>query len=343
MEYVNELKINEAVIHILDQGGDDVLYNEFYLNLEDDEVNNFIWKHVTKCLKDENVKYGKFLNKSFVNECCHKFFRCEDDLLGISKILAKTLMDIMKNDKTIPSCDLMVVSIISDLGPLIGIFKMDYIKNYAHKVEVIEDKVGIDIVSQFTGLPSSPQRILKCAFLKPYDENDKVNAYVIDRRIGKKTQSVNEDFFIKDFLNCNLERNQRDNTKDFLKSSEAWIRENYTEDAEKSFDIREGIKDSLENEDNINLDEIAKTVIPDEILRDSFKDHVLSYGIDKEIEVDRDFVSSKFKRRRIRVDNSIDIYIDDVNYNDSDKFEIQRIGDGRINIIIKNIEFFVEK
>lgn len=343
MEYVNEVRINEAVIHVLDQNGDDVVYNEFFLNLEDEEVFNFIIKHVTKCLKDENIKYGKFTGESFVNECCHKFFRCESDLLDTSKVLAKTMMDIMKNDQTIPSCDLMVVSIISDLGPLIGIFKMDYIKNYAHKIDVIGDKIGIDIVSQFIGLPVSSQRIQKCAFLKPYDENDKVNAYVIDRRAGKKIEGSNEDFFIKDFLNCNLGKTERDKTKDFLKSSEKWIRQNYTEDAEKSFDVREGIKEKLEEENKINVDELAKTIIEDEILRDSFKEHLESSGLEKNIQVDKAFIANKFKRRRLRVDNNIDIYIDDENYNDNDKFEVQKIGDGRVNIIIKNIEFFIEK
>ncbi len=343
MEYVNELKLNEAVIHILDQNGDDVVYNEFYLNLEDDEVNNFIWKHVTKCLKDESVKYGKFNNMSFVNECCHKFFRCEDDLLGISKSLAKRLYNIMKNSGNIPSCDLMVVSILSDLGPLIGIFKMDYIKNYAHKVDFIGDKIGIDIISQVSGLPASSQRIQKCVFVKPYDENDKVNAYVIDKRLAKKNDDYDEEFFIKDFLNCNLGRNQRDNTKDLLNTSEKWIRENYTGDAEKSYDIREGIKTKLEKENKFNLDELASEVIKDEDLRDSFKEKIESSGVSKEVEVDKAFINSKFKRRRIRVDNSIDIYIDENNYKDSDKFEIQRIGDGRINILIKNVENFIEK
>ncbi|MCL2321267.1 MAG: nucleoid-associated protein [Oscillospiraceae bacterium] len=343
MEYISEVKINEAVIHILDRNGDDVIYNEFYLNLEDEEVIDFVSKHVTKALKDESVKYGKFIKKSIVNEYCNRFFRCEDDLLGASKLIAKRLYEVMKEDTNIPSCDLMVVSILSDLGPLMGIFKMDYIKNYAHKVDVIGDKIGIDIISQFTGLPASSQKVLKCAFIKPFDENEKVNAYVIDKRLGKKIEGFNEDFFIDDFLNCNLERNQRDNTRDFLNMSEKWIRENYMDDAEKSYDIREGIKDKLEKESNIDLDELAEEVIQDEHLRGSFKEKIESSGVSNDIEVDKAFISNKFKRRRIRVDNNIDIYIDEDNYKDSSKFEVQRIGDGRINILIKNVENFIEK
>ncbi len=343
MEYVNELKINEAVIHILDQNGDDVIYNEFYLDLNNEEVYDFIFKHVSKCLKDENLKYGNFLNNSVVNEYCYKFFRNEEDLLGISRPIAGKLYSIMRKDPSIPSCDLMMVSILSNIGnPLIGIFKMDYIKNYAHKVDFVGEKIGIDIISQFTGLPTSSQKIQKCAFVKPYDENEDVNAYVIDKR-SKKTEDSNEEFFIGDFLNCTLKRNQRDDTKDFFSASEKWIRENYSDDAEKSYDIREGIKNKFENENKIDIEDIANEIIPDENLRESFKETIESSGVDKKMEVDKAWVNNKFKRRRLRVDNDIDIYIDEENYKDSDKFEIQKIGDGRINILIKNIEVLIEK
>ena len=88
----------------------------------------------------------------------------------------------MKGNTNIPSCDLIIVSLVTDQGPMIGILKMDYVKNFTHKVEFIENKIGIDIVPQAAGLPASSQRIQKAAFIKPIRENQVYNIMVIDKR-----------------------------------------------------------------------------------------------------------------------------------------------------------------
>ena len=49
MEYVNDINVNEAVIHILDSNGGDPILNEYSLDLTDD-IYKFIFKHIDKCL-----------------------------------------------------------------------------------------------------------------------------------------------------------------------------------------------------------------------------------------------------------------------------------------------------
>ena len=71
----------------------------------------------------------------------------------------------MKGNVNIPACDLIVVSLITDVGLMIGILKMDYVKNFTHAVEYLDNKIGIGIVP--AGLPGSSQRIQKAAFIKP--------------------------------------------------------------------------------------------------------------------------------------------------------------------------------
>ena len=73
----------------------------------------------------------------------------------------------MKGNVNIPACDLIVVYLITDVGLMIGILKMDYVKNFTHAVEYLDNKIGIGIVPQAAGLPVSSQRIQKAAFIKP--------------------------------------------------------------------------------------------------------------------------------------------------------------------------------
>ena len=48
MEYVNDININEAVIHILDSNGGEPVLNEFTLDLNED-IYKFVFKHIEKC------------------------------------------------------------------------------------------------------------------------------------------------------------------------------------------------------------------------------------------------------------------------------------------------------
>ena len=52
MEYINDININEAVIHILDSNGDEPILNEYSLEL-DENIYEFLYKHLEKCFKDE--------------------------------------------------------------------------------------------------------------------------------------------------------------------------------------------------------------------------------------------------------------------------------------------------
>ncbi|MCB8599923.1 nucleoid-associated protein, partial [Blautia sp. DFI.9.9] len=50
MEYINDININEAIIHILDSNADEPVLNEYNLDLDED-IYKFLYKHIEKCFK----------------------------------------------------------------------------------------------------------------------------------------------------------------------------------------------------------------------------------------------------------------------------------------------------
>ena len=73
MDYVNDININEAVIHILDSNADEPVLNEYNLELNED-IYAFLYKHIEKCFKDEDLKYGKFnAERNIVKEVVQDF------------------------------------------------------------------------------------------------------------------------------------------------------------------------------------------------------------------------------------------------------------------------------
>jgi hypothetical protein len=61
------------------------------------------------------------------------------------------------------------------------------------------------------------------------------------------------------------------------------------------------------------------------------------------IKVDKEYVDKKLRKTRLKIDRDIDLYISEEAYNDNQRFEIQRNGDGSIHMIIKHIKNYIEK
>lgn len=351
MDYISDININEAVIHILDSNGDEPILNEYKLELEEDTY-KFLYKHIEKCLKDEELKYAVFNSeRNIVKETVQDFLRgVDDDLISLSKELARQLFLIMKNNVNIPSCDLMIASIITDQGPMIAILKMDYVKNFTHQVEFIGDKIGIGIVPQAAGLPGSGQKIQKAAFIKPIKEDESYNLMVLDKQ--KKTKDEDDygtNYFLSSFLGCSVITNERDMTKTFLKATETFTRNNFANDAVKAESIRTAIKTKLKEEDSLSINELSEELFKGELFssdvtaKEDFSNFIKGQGLEDEVQVDKTWVEKKLKRVRLKIDKEIDLYIDEETYHDENKFEIQRNGDGSINLLIKHVINYVEK
>jgi len=345
VEYINEITINEAIVHILDNNSDEPILNEYTLELNE-EIYAFLYKHIQKCFRDEELKYAIFSeDRNIVKDVSQEFLNGENNLLQISKELAKQMFLLMRSKGSIASCDIMLISISTEYGPLLGIMKMDYVKNYVHNVEFIDNKIGINIIPQFTGLPASGQRIQKCAFIKPLRSENTFDLMVIDKQAkSKNNEEYGSNYFISNYLGCSIINNERDLTKSFVQSAEKWTRTNLKENAEAQENIRSVIKKKLREEEELDVKEMAEELFGNET---SAKENFITYlkeegGIEK-VAIDKEWVDKKLKRVRLKIDKDIDLYINEEAYNDNSRFEVVRNGDGTINMIIKHVSNYVEK
>ncbi|EJO5349051.1 nucleoid-associated protein [Clostridium botulinum] len=345
MEYIKEVNINEAVVHILNKNSEEPVLNEYQLRL-DDETYKYILKHIEKCLKDEELKYAKFNeDKNVVKEVSQEYLNGQNDLLDVSKELARQLFTLMKSNNNISSCDLIIVSISTEYGPMLAILKMDYIINYIHVVNVVEDKVGIDIVPECTGLPISAKKIQKCAFIKPIRKEQKFNLMIIDKqKKSKDSEEYGSNYFIDKYLGCSIIENERDSTKLFVRATEKWIKSNLNEDAATSEKIIRKVNKVLKEDDVIDIKEISNNIFGENHdAKLNYEGFIAEHGVKDKISVDKDWVDKKLKKIKLKIDNNIDLYMDEEVYNDPSRFEVKNLGDGSVNIIIKNIYNYIQK
>ena len=345
MEYIREINIREAVIHILDNNSEEPILNEFALDLNEENY-NFLLKHIQRCLKDEGLKYARFnKEKSIVKDLSQEYLNGENNILDVSKELARQMFILMRAKGNIPSCDILTVSFSTEYGMFLSIFKMDYIKNYLHNIQYVDNKIGIDIVPQFTGLPASSSRIQKCAFIKVLCQSNEYDLMVIDKKLkNKSAEDYGSNWFSQSYLGCTLIDNERDETRDFIKLTEKWTQNALSENADKQEQVRRKVKETLRQEEVIDIEKFADETFPkNPEIKESFKEYAAEYGIKEKVNIDKDYVDKKLKRVRLKIDRDIDLYISEDAYKDNNRFEIQRNGDGSINMILKYISNYIEK
>ena len=345
MEYINDININEAIIHVLDSNGEEPILNEYSLELNED-IYTFLYRHIEKCLKDDELKYASFNpERNIVKEVVQDYLNgIDNDLISLSKELARQLFIIMKGNVNIPSGDIIVVSITTDQGPMIGILKMDYVKNFTHEIQFVDAKIGIGIVPEAAGLPGSGQKIQKAAFIKPIRNDESYNLMILDKQKSSKEDEYGANYFINTFLGASIVINERDMTKTFVKAAENWTRKNITDNAKKAEEIRTAIKAKLKEEDTINIDDFSTELFSEQPqVKEDFSNYIKQQGLNEEIAVDKNWVEKKLKRTRLNIDKQIDLYINEDTYHDTSKFEIVANGDGTINMVIKNVMNYIEK
>lgn len=343
MWYVNDVSINEAVIHILDNNSNSVVFNELELTLND-ETYEYILKHLRKCLKSDSLKYAFFSsNNEKIKSLSESYFNGHKSLIEISKEFAQELFSIMKSNNGIHSCDVLVVSISTEFGPMLALLKMDYVKNYIHSIDVVDqDKTGISIIPQLVGLPQGGSKIQKCAFIKQTRNGNEFDLMVIDKQPNKSDEMYGSSYFL-DFLGCYIVNNERDLTKNFSKTAEKWIEQNLRDNAPAAESIRSKIKNELNNEDTININKLSEEVLGEnDEAKESFVSYMASQNIKNSIDIDKEWVIKKDKRKLV-IDNDIEISISQDTYNDKSRFEVKKNEDGSLNFLIKKVKNYIEK
>ncbi|MCC5440842.1 nucleoid-associated protein, partial [Clostridium botulinum] len=237
----------------------------------------------------------------------------------------------------IESCDLMIVSISTEYGPMLGILKMDYIKNYIHVIDTVENKIGINIAPEFTGLPMTASKIKKCAFIKPIREDQEFNLMLIDKqKKSKDSEEYGSNYFIKNYLGCDVIENERDMTRQLVENTDKFIKDNI-DDVKTAVKTKDLLREKLKKEDTINIEDITDEIFKDETLKQEFINFNYENNIDKPLEVDKEFVTKIVNTLKFKLNKNITLSIPEDIYSDINSFEVRDNGDGTANFIIKDV------
>ncbi|HEL4318422.1 TPA: nucleoid-associated protein [Clostridioides difficile] len=329
--------IHKFIIHVLDKNSDTPILNDFEGRVSQD-IEAFFQKKISKVSRDNDIRKAVFndYSNNLIKKCCEQIIYVESSFLNNSKEIASYLFDVMKLNATLESCDLAICLYSQKDEKKVAILKLDYNKSYTHSISFEDDKFNIQMSTNEVNIQET--KTVKIATLIGLSGmNDEYHLRVLDKDAEKEETNSK---FVTEFLNATKIKDDKYKTKVFKGLVDAFIANLYS-DMKQGEDVRSILLYMLREKQKLDINEFTDKAIKED-LKDSFKDHVEEKGIEN-FNIDKKWVEKNLKNRCIKTDTGFEIKGKMENFEDPMKYGIRHNGNGTIDIVIKNVNFYDEK
>ncbi|WP_333638454.1 nucleoid-associated protein [Tissierella praeacuta] len=323
-----EIKINGAILHILDSTTGLPVYSQENLGLEDEKVQEFIGKHIERIFNDQAVKSGKFVEDSAIKDLIRNI---NEDFIDTSISIAEKLYELMLRYLEIPSGDLLMASLNIETHSYLIIIKFNYKEGYTHYVDYGDSGTSNKIVVNKVMFPSETQKNIEAALINLGDLSLKIFEREYDIE-GEKTL-----YFSKMFLGCDTDLSIKESIKVIREVAKDITKRYYDDDFNKVSEIKEAIYDNLDS-GSIEVENVANAMFRNNPnIKKEYMERVEEAGVNKVVDLEGKKPEKKLTVHKIKMDNGIQLDIPVDIYRDRNIIEFVNNPDGTISIIIKNI------
>lgn len=318
MRYATDIQLEQLIVHILDPwrpNGYVLSERTLPLNGNQPIVDYFV-THIQNSLQDSAARAARFntLDDTAASGICKALLDGEMNLVEGSRLLAKSLYGMIARDRRISAGDLVLCFYRARNRPQVprylGLLKLDPSPVFRPKTE--EDDQGKSYVGfeiQTHVLPTTRERLHKCAFIQPLDPRPEYDLLLLDRQVPPSLPRAVAMFFTKDFLDCELALDARQRTHRLyigLVSAHNQLRPELS--PEENETLHQAI-DNAVTPARINLD----TWLDGLRLTDAHKkriNQVLSQELpDREFQIDTGYAKKLIRKRRFRGDHGLRVEV----------------------------------
>jgi len=341
MRYIKDILLEKAILHVVDVHADEAILTTQCLTINED-VEEFVRKHVLKSLNDDETISSRFLSDEVaVAKSVRSVIEEPENFIEQSQLLTNRMFEKIKNSD-IPSGDMLYVQFVADEQRCFGILKLDYQMSYMHNITFSEEQLCINLVSQEVGLPGTGQRLKKCAFFTKAPENQ-IEMIILDKK--QKIEDGKENYFVEIFLESVKVTDDTERTRNFKATVEKWTQKNLSDQIEKANEVRASVNETLLSDAKINVDQIAQEMFAAPEMKSSFQEAVAEAGYHEgsQFDVDKTWVEKKMKSKQIKTDTGVVIRGEFDFFKDSQRFIVRKNGDGTVDYVIKGVRNVVER
>ncbi|NIS81916.1 MAG: hypothetical protein GTO14_17280 [Anaerolineales bacterium] len=324
MRNLTNLQLEQLIVHILDPWSTTgLVLSERVLPLEtQSNVRDYFLTHIKNSLRDPSAKVARFLtfNRGDTSTICNALLDGNLDLVSGSIQLAQKLYAILQSDRRISTGDLAVGfcrgSDRSSVRRFLALLKIDPTEVFRHKTERDEEnKLYVGFEPESDVLPSTREKLQKCAFIQPLDQRPDYDMFLLDRQVRPLPVPIAK-FFSETFLGAELaldERQRTDRLYRGLISAYNQMRQELKPAEEEHLRAEiHGVVDAA----SVDFDSWLKRLrLPEE--RKTQIDQVVTQILpDREFEVDRSYALRLIQKRRFRGDHGLRVEVSADHYQD---------------------------
>jgi nucleoid-associated protein YejK len=330
------VSISKAILHILDTSLGIPVLSENLMSFNE-EMREYTEKHIIKCYNDSDLKKTKFINHAglfikLINE-----FKVNDDFIKFSNEVSEFFYKLISENPDVKPCDLLFVQANVFNKDYMIILKLNYKKGYIHFTKQEESTKNI-IIEQPCALPAASQRIDEFIFV----DINTLEVFVKE----KKCQVYNEPcyYISKHLLECKEEKPDKEKVKIITQTTDKIIKEYYDDDMFMKSQVKNIIRENVEEKLNINLEEISEKVFNNQDAKKVYAEEIQMKGIrEPEIKVNFNYANKIKTKQKFITDEGIEINIPYEMLSNKEKVEFITNHDGTISIMLKNIDNIVDK
>jgi len=330
------VSISKAILHILDTALGIPVLSENLMSFND-EMREYTEKHIIKCYNDADLKKTKFINNDGVFFNSIRDYLNNDDFIKFSNEISEFFFRLITENPDIKPCDLLFVQANVFNKDYIIILKLNYRKGYIHFTKQEESTKNI-IIEQPCSLPAASQKIDEFIFV----DLNSLDVFVKE----KKCQVYNEPcyYISKHILECREEKPDKEKVKIITDTTDKIIKEYYDDDMLMKSQVKNIIRENVEEKLNINLEEISEKVFKDNDAKKVYNEEIQMKGIrEPEVKVNFNYANKIKTKQKFITDEGIEINIPYEMLSDKDKVEFITNPDGTISIMLKNIDNITDK
>jgi hypothetical protein len=325
------IRIDQAILHILDSGIDTPVLSDAPLQL-DGETGAYLEAHVARLLDSGDTKACSFSSDEV------PFYQSILELNGstfvsVSRTLAQRMFSLIRQHPAIPAADVVFLWVESAGTHRLMILKMNFRLQFMHYVDQEAERVANRIVPLRSVLPPSGGRV---------DEAVLVNMADLEVRVLEKSCEINGErgFWLSSlYLGCEWDHSPA-RKMDILTKTAKKMGEKYADQpAAEALSFKKAVAEVYEETGEVAVETVLSAVYQHrEDVKREFREELgrqqMSEPVVKAPEI---VVQKKMGKQKLKTDTGIEISIPIEQVRDGNAVEFINNPDGTISILIKNV------
>ncbi|HBR02808.1 MAG TPA: nucleoid-associated protein [Ruminiclostridium sp.] len=331
-----EIKINKAILHILDNNSAYPVFSQSELELNE-ATEDFMAKHIQKIICDDYMKEAQFNENSPFLPLLDNL-KADKDFQKASTEIAKRLHDIMRSNINIPNADLLAALVQIENEEHLALIKFNYKEGFTHYVNYNEQGTDNQIIVHKVLFASENQK---------NDEGAVINLKDLTLRLVEKSYEINGEktyYFSKMFLGCSANPSQKESLKIVNKAASELGRKYFDDSFHTASELKSALYDSIESCREIDIESVADRVFDHQPeIKEEYLAEIKKAGLPPKIQISSQKPEKQFARQKIKTDNGIELSIPMELYRDKSAIEFITNTDGTTSLVIKNVSRFISK